>query len=52
MACAVLQNIALGRKETMTEDYNGIACDEEDLEGVAVQPRKYNIRQFIVDNYF
>uniref|UniRef100_A0A8W8NWR8 DDE Tnp4 domain-containing protein n=1 Tax=Magallana gigas TaxID=29159 RepID=A0A8W8NWR8_MAGGI len=52
VACAVLHNIALDRKETMAEDDNGIACDEEDLGGVAVQPRNDNIRQFIVDNYF
>lgn len=52
MACAVLHNIALDRKETMAENDTGIACDEEDLGGVAVQPRNDNIRQFIVDNYF
>lgn len=51
MACAVLHNIAFDRKETMAEDDNGIACDEN-LGGVALQPRNDNIRQFIVDNYF
>lgn len=49
-ACAVLHNIALDRKETMAEVDNDIARDEDDLGGVAVQPRNDNIRQFIVDN--
>lgn len=52
MACAVLHNIALDRKETMAEVDDDIARDEDDLGGVAVQPRNDNIRQFIIDNYF
>lgn len=49
--CAELHNIDLDRKDTKAEDDKDIANDEDDLGGVAVQPRN-NIRQFIVDNFF
>lgn len=49
--CAELHNKDLDRKDTKAEDDKDIANDEDDLGGVAVQPRN-NIRQFIVDNFF
>ena len=52
VACAVLHNIALDRRERMDDAF----CDQDVLADgdvdEAVQPLNNNIRQFIVDNYF
>lgn len=52
MACAVLHNIALDRKETIAEDDKDIASDEDNFEKVAVQLRNNNIRQSSIYNDF
>jgi hypothetical protein len=51
VACAVLHNIALDRKEQMDELECGHQDEADYLEDVP-EPRNNNVREFIVQNYF
>ncbi|XP_056003022.1 putative nuclease HARBI1 [Ostrea edulis] len=52
VACAVLHNIALERKDCMDD----LECEHSDephvSDNIVVEPRNNNVRQFIVQNYF
>ncbi|XP_055997802.1 putative nuclease HARBI1 [Ostrea edulis] len=52
VACAVLHNIALERKDCMDDLECGYSDEPHVSDNIVVEPRNNNVRQFIVQNYF